>query len=165
LLGPKRLQLHLVRQAEQGIVDYANEVLDRLSGGQLYLRLRREEGEEVTDKALDLEAYNRTAGDAPIGVAFLSGSQRFRVAVSLALGIGQYASHQHRAIESVIIDEGFGCLDRHGRQVMIQELQNLRDHMRCILLVSHQDEFADAFANGYRFELTNGTTQVTRFQR
>jgi exonuclease SbcC len=49
--------------------------------------------------------------------------------------------------------------------VMIQELQNLRGHMRCILLVSHQEEIAEAFANGYRFELTNGTTEVTRFQR
>ena len=65
----------------------------------------------------------------PINVAFLSGSQRFRVAVSLALGIGQYASRQHRPIESVIIDEGFGCLDRQGRQVMIQELQNLRGQL------------------------------------
>jgi exonuclease SbcC len=165
LLGPKRLQLYLVRQAERGIVDYANEVLDRLSGGQLYLRLRGEDSEETAEKALELEAYNRTAGEAPIGVAFLSGSQRFRVAVSLALGIGQYASRQHRPIESVIIDEGFGCLDRQGRQVMIQELQNLRGQMRCILLVSHQEEFAEAFANGYRFELTNGTTEVTRFQR
>jgi exonuclease SbcC len=165
LLGPKRLQLYLVRQAERGIVDFANEVLDRLSGGHLYLRLRGEEGEETAEKALELEAYNRTAGEAPIGVAFLSGSQRFRVAVSLALGIGQYASRQHRPIESVIIDEGFGCLDRQGRQVMIHELQNLRGHMRCILLVSHQEEFAEAFANGYRFELTNGTTEVTRFQR
>ena len=98
-------------------------------------------------------------------MAFLSGSQKFRVAVSLALGIGQYASRQHRPIESVIIDEGFGCLDSQGRQVMIQELQNLRGHMRCILLVSHQEEFAEAFANGYKFELNNGTTAVTRFQR
>ena len=98
-------------------------------------------------------------------MSFLSGSQKFRVAVSLALGIGQYASRQHRPIESVIIDEGFGCLDRQGRQVMIQELQNLRDQMRCILLVSHQEEFADSFANGYKFELVNGTTEVTRFQR
>jgi exonuclease SbcC len=165
LLGPKRLQLYLVRQAERGIVDFANEVLDRLSGGQLYLRLRGEDSEEAGEKALELEAYNRTAGEAPIGAAFLSGSQRFRVAVSLALGIGQYASRQHRPIESVIIDEGFGCLDRQGRQVMVQELQNLRGQMRCILLVSHQEEFAEAFANGYRFELNNGTTQVTRFQR
>jgi DNA repair exonuclease SbcCD ATPase subunit len=87
------------------------------------------------------------------------------VAVSLALGIGQYASRQHRPIEAVIIDEGFGCLDRQGRQGMIQELQNLRGQMRCILLVSHQEEFAEAFADGYRFELQDGTTKVTRFQR
>ena len=34
------------------------------------------------------------------------------IGLSLALGLGQYASKQHRPIESVIIDEGFGCLDR-----------------------------------------------------
>ena len=98
-------------------------------------------------------------------MAFLSGSQRFRVAVALALGIGQYASKQHRPIESVIIDEGFGCLDRNGRQVMIQELHNLRGHLQCILLVSHQEEFAEAFSDGYHFELHNGSTKVSRFVR
>lgn len=165
LLGRDRLQLHLVRQAERQVVDYANAVLDRLSGGQLYLRLCGEAaGDGNTAKALELESYNRLTGERPINVAFLSGSQKFRVAVSLALGIGQYASRQHRPIESVIIDEGFGCLDKEGRQVMIQELQNLRGHLRCILLVSHQEEFASAFADGYRFELTDGATRVTRFQ-
>ena len=162
LLGRDRLQLFLVRRAERQIVDHANAVLDRLSGGQLYLRLRAGEDGGNSEKALELDAYNRTTGGAAINVAFLSGSQRFRVAVSLALGIGQYASRQHRPIESVIIDEGFGCLDRNGRQVMIQELQNLRGHLQCVLLVSHQEEFADAFADGYRFELVDGTTRVTR---
>lgn len=164
LLGRDRLQRHLVRQAERQIVDYGNAVLDRLSGGQLFLKLV---GTDDADgnKALDLECFNRHTGGAPINVAFLSGSQKFRVAVSLALGIGQYASRQHRPIESVIIDEGFGCLDRQGRQVMIQELQNLRGHLHCILLVSHQEEFADAFADGYRFELQDGATKVSRFQR
>jgi DNA repair protein SbcC/Rad50 len=165
LLGRDRLQRHLVRTAERQIVDFANGILDRLSGGQLYLRLVGGSEDGATERALDLEAYNRTTGGSPINVAFLSGSQRFRVAVSLALGIGQYASRQHRPIESVIIDEGFGCLDRNGRQVMIQELQNLRGHLQCILLVSHQEEFADAFADGYRFELADGATRVTRFQR
>ncbi len=167
LLGPKRLQLFLVRRAERGIVAYANAILDRLSGGQLYLRLRGEgDGEEEVDRALDLEAFDRAAaGHAPFDVRLLSGSQRFRVAVSLALGIGQYASRRHRSIETVIIDEGFGCLDREGRQAMIQELQNLRGHLRCILLVSHQEEFADAFGDGYRFELADGSTRVTRVQR
>jgi DNA repair protein SbcC/Rad50 len=166
LLGRDRLQLHLVRQAERQVVDHANAVLDRLSGGQLYLRLAGEAGGEGnTAKALELEAHNRVTGEKPINVAFLSGSQKFRVAVSLALGIGQYASRRHRPIESVIIDEGFGCLDRHGRQVMIQELHNLRGQLRCILLVSHQEEFAEAFADGYHFEMQGGTTVVQRFQR
>jgi DNA repair exonuclease SbcCD ATPase subunit len=166
LLGRERLQLYLVRQAERQVVDYANAVLDRLSGGQLYLKLSGEaNGEGSSAKALELEAYNRGTGERPINVAFLSGSQKFRVAVSLALGIGQYASRQHRPIESVIIDEGFGCLDSQGRQVMIQELQNLRGQMRCILLVSHQEEFAEAFADGYHFQLESGATKVTRFHR
>lgn len=166
LLGRDRLQLHLVRQAERQVVDHANAVLDRLSGGQLYLRLVGVAGGEGGgEKALELEAHNRVTGERPINVAFLSGSQKFRVAVSLALGLGQYASRQHRPIESVIIDEGFGCLDKDGRQAMIQELQNLRGQLRCILLVSHQEEFAEAFSDGYRFELANGTTKVTRFQR
>lgn len=165
LLGRDRLQRYLVRTAEANIVEYANAILDRLSGGQLYLRLCGSGTDDKTDRALELEAYNRQTGGNAINVAFLSGSQRFRVAVSLALGIGQYASKQHRPIESVIIDEGFGCLDRNGRQVMIQELQNLRGHLQCILLVSHQEEFAEAFPDGYRFELNNGATKISRFQR
>lgn len=165
LLGPRRLQLYLVRRAERQIVEHANAVLDRLSGGQLFLRLCSGDEGDVSEKALELEVVNHTTADAPINIAFLSGSQRFRVAVSLALGIGQYASRQHRPIESVIIDEGFGCLDRNGRQVMIQELQNLRGHLKCILLVSHQEEFAEAFSDGYRFELEDGTTRVKRVQR
>ena len=165
LLGRDRLQRHLVRTAERQIVSYANAVLDRLSGGQLFLKLVGTDEGTAADKALDLECSNRVTGGSPINVAFLSGSQRFRVAVALALGIGQYAGKQHRPIESVIIDEGFGCLDRAGRQVMIQELQNLRGHLHCILLVSHQEEFADAFPDGYRFELHDGQTRVSRFQR
>ena len=162
LLGRDRLQRFLVMDAEKKIVDCANAVLDRLSGGQLFLRLIPGTDDSGNRKSLELECVNRTSSIAPIQVAFLSGSQKFRVAVSLALGIGQYASRQHRPIESVIIDEGFGCLDRVGRMGMIQELQNLRGQLKCILLVSHQEEFAEAFSDGYRFELQDGATKVER---
>ena len=164
LLGPRHLQRHLVREAEEGILRFADDLLDRLSGGQLTLRLRKPDPdvEARFDRALDLEAYNRETKQA-ISVPFLSGSQRFRVAVALALGIGRYAGRLHRPIESVIIDEGFGCLDREGLAVMIRELQNLRQHVRRIILVSHQDELAAAFAEGYKLEVRDGTTVATRF--
>ena len=103
-----------------------------------------------------------------VPVPNLSGSQRFRVAVSLALGIGQYARGRHRTIESVIIDEGFGGLDRDARRDMIGKLNDLRGRLARIVLVSHQEEFFDAFSDGYRFErseATGGATVVTPFHR
>jgi DNA repair exonuclease SbcCD ATPase subunit len=160
LLSRRHLQRHLLRQAEVGIVDNTNRVLDRLTAGQLYVRLLPEE-DNGDNRALQLEAYKREVRQS-FGLSFLSGSERFRVAIGLALGIGQYASRQHRAIESVIIDEGFGCLDRDNRRTMIDELDHLRGQLRCILLVSHQEEFADAFPDGYRFRFADGMTRVER---
>jgi DNA repair exonuclease SbcCD ATPase subunit len=163
LLGHQQLQRHLVRQAERGVVENANLILDRLSGGQLTLRLRRDDS-DGEDQALHLAAFKPAEGQS-FGLSFLSGSERFRIAVSLALGIGQYASRQYRPIESIIIDEGFGCLDRDNRAAMIEELKRLQGSLRCILLVSHQEEFAEAFPDGYHFEMEGGATKVSRFRR
>lgn len=160
LLSRRHLQRHLLRQAEVGIVENTNRVLDRITAGELCVRLLPEEDNDDS-RALQLEAYKPPVRQH-FGLSFLSGSERFRVAIGLALGIGQYASRQHRAIESVIIDEGFGCLDRDNRRTMIDELDHLRGQLRCILLVSHQEEFADAFPEGYRFRFADGMTRVER---
>lgn len=162
-LGRDRLQRFLLQQAETGIVSNANHVLDRISGGTLRLELRHDGNEPVAKKvtALDLLAFNSEAGTEPMPVYLLSGSQRFRVAVSLALGIGQFAGTGTRRIESVIIDEGFGSLDQEGRREIIEELHNLKEELSRIILVSHQDEFADAFPHRYGIELQNGSSVVT----
>jgi DNA repair exonuclease SbcCD ATPase subunit len=175
LLGREQLQRHLLRQAEREIVQFANAVLDRVSGGDLLLRLRAAEADDedgadgdadtASEKVLDLEAvHRRTAEGDAIPVAFLSGSQQFRVAVALALAFGQYAGGGNRLGECVIIDEGFGSLDRQGQAVMIEELQRLQSVMRRIILVSHQESFADAFPRGYRFSLKDGETKVERIE-
>jgi DNA repair exonuclease SbcCD ATPase subunit len=155
LLGPKRLQRYLLCDAERGIVDNANRLLGRLCNG-LNLRLLPEE-ENEKQSALQLEC--EAAHGQIRNLSFLSGSEKFRVAVSLALGIGQYASR--RPIESVIMDEGFGCLDRNNRSLMIEEIKALRNDLKSILLVSHQEEFATEFREGYSFRLEDGTTRVT----
>jgi len=169
LLGRDKLQRFLLQQAEAGIVSNANQVLDRISGGALRLELRRhQENEEESPrrarsapKALDLIAINTATGEKPLPVYLLSGSQRFRVAVSLALGIGQFASQSARRIESVIIDEGFGGLDQEGRREIIDELHHLKTELKRIILVSHQEEFADAFPNRYSIALKNGTSTAS----
>jgi DNA repair protein SbcC/Rad50 len=171
LLGRDGLQRHLMREAERAIVKYANDILTPISGGDLLLRLRGNDGNGAgesgdDDHALDLEAYHTRISNADaIAVSFLSGSQQFRVAVALALAIGQYAGGGNRLGECVIIDEGFGSLDSQGQDVMIEELQRLQGIMKRIILVSHQESFANAFPTGIRFRLENGETRVLRLSQ
>jgi len=163
LLGWQGLQRHRLREAELSILNCTNRFLRVISGGDLELVLA--EGGD-TQRALNLEAKVRTHGETRVvGTPFLSGSQKFRVAVSLALGIGQHARGAGRPIESVIIDEGFGCLDRQGRQEMIAQLGDLQGVLARIILVSHQEEIADAFPDGYRFEVIDGATVAEPFHR
>ncbi len=44
---------------------------------------------------------------------------------------------------------------------MIQEIQNLRGQLQRVILVSHQEELADALLDAYRFEIRDGTTRVS----
>lgn len=64
LLGPKKLQRELLRCAEREIVDLANEILDRVSGGQLELVLAQTDNEYQDNRldrsVLQLEARNRS---------------------------------------------------------------------------------------------------------
>ena len=115
----------------------------------------------------DLKAFAlriRKVGENPVGVEFISGSQRFRVAVSLALAIGRFAGGKQRPIEAVIIDEGFGSLDKDGLRAMAENLHELRrtQALKRIILVSHQETFTDQFATGYRLTPTEAGTTVER---
>ena len=116
--------------------------------------------EEIAIRATDL-AFSEEALD----VRFLSGSQKFRVSVALAAGIGQYAGRGVGSVRSLIIDEGFGSLDTQGRQDMIDELRNLSQLMDRLIIVSHQEDFQDRtlFPTGYVLRKVNQQTQVERF--
>lgn len=86
--------------------------------------------------------------------------------MSLALAVCQGAGNAVRRLESIIIDEGFGALDRDGRMAMIAELrdgQNLAGMFKRVLVVSHQDDFAAAFPVGYRLRSEGGISKVEPF--
>jgi DNA repair exonuclease SbcCD ATPase subunit len=159
LLGQSGLQRELVRHAEQRVVALANETLQHLSDGELTLE-QDDEAEGREDKAFALRV--RRPGDPlPIGVLFLSGSQKFRVAVSVALAVGRFASGRARPLQAVIIDEGFGSLDKDGLRAMADELKRLQrtQALKRVILVSHQEEFTDQFPVGYKLSPgPNGTT-------
>jgi DNA repair exonuclease SbcCD ATPase subunit len=156
LLGKGGLQRELVRTAEREIVRLANDTLQKLSDGDLSVEL--DDGTDSADEAFALRV-RRADDPTPISVHYLSGSQKFRVAISVALAIGRFAAGQARQLESVIIDEGFGTLDRDGLRAAADELNRLRQHLRRIIVVSHQEDFAKRFP--VVIQLTQGEDGTT----
>jgi hypothetical protein len=155
-LDEGNLQAVLRDRAEAAIVANADVILQRLSGGSL--RLERNAN---SDEALDLCVRDFEKGDRAMRPAALSGSQKFRLAVALALGIGQYAAAGSAGgVESVIVDEGFGSLDREGRERMIEELSRLSTLLKRVVVVSHQEEFENAFPNQWNIVLEGNTARA-----
>jgi exonuclease SbcC len=136
LLGKKGLQGLLITDALNAITSNANAFLHRLTGGTLQLMIERGKGD-----LLELQAIDSTCMREARSPKVLSGSQKFRCAVAVASGIGQYAGAG--GMRSIVIDEGFGSLDQAGQQQMVEELRQLATHMDKVIVVSHLDTFTN----------------------
>jgi DNA repair exonuclease SbcCD ATPase subunit len=158
LLGKTQLQARLLTEATTGVEAYANDTLARISGCTLEIALRQED--KRGESSLDIFVNDRSSAQEPLEVAFISGSQKFRVAVALAAGLGQYLGGG-TSIRSLIIDEGFGSLDADGRQRMIHELRSLAEHLDRIIVVSHQEDFADRTLFPAEYVLRKDGTRTT----
>lgn len=157
LLGKTGLQGALVKEALDTVMSHANSFLQRLTGGSLVLQLERGDGE-----ALDLKAIDASCMREARSVQVLSGSQKFRCAVAIASGIGQYAGAG--GMRSIVIDEGFGSLDQQGQHLIIEELKSLADHMDRVVVVSHLDAFSDRvhFPDQIRVVRTSDGSRIER---
>jgi DNA repair protein SbcC/Rad50 len=161
-LGKAGLLRELVREAEARIVHLADKTLQSLSEGDLSLELNTSEAKD--EEALVLQVRRPDFAE-PTGLDYLSGSQKFRVAISIALAIGQFSSGQDRPLECVIIDEGFGSLDKDGLRTTADELNKLKKHLKRIILVSHQEEFTDNFPAVIQLKKGENGTQLERVYR
>ena len=158
LLGRTQLQARLLTDATTGVEAYANDTLARISGCTLEIALRHQD--KRGESSLDIFVNDRSSAQEPLEVAFISGSQKFRVAVALAAGLGQYIGGG-TSIRSLIIDEGFGSLDADGRQRMIHELRTLAEHLDRVIVVSHQEDFSDRTLFPAEYVLRKDGTRTT----
>ena len=151
--GRDGLQAKIIRQAQENLRGAANGILGRLSNGQWQLDLRGE-----NDSELEIIARDEGRGGYERSFDALSGGERFRVAISLAIAIGQMAAGG-APMNTLVIDEGFGALDEENRGLMVDNLRHLSEHELKngrIIVVSHQDDVRDAF--GYRYQLARDAT-------
>lgn len=154
-LGKDGLETKVVREAQHKIRENANKTLNALSNGKFELELLD------TGKEMKIFVRDFTTGEQR-QVEYCSGGEKFLTAVSLAIAIGQSASGQNIA-NTLIIDEGFGALDDKNRVLMVNELSRLAEIFQNgrVIIVSHQDDVQENFANRYRLSKNDdGLTSV-----
>lgn len=159
--GRQGLIAKVIQTAQEALKIHANTTLGKLSQGNLQIELKED------DKKQELEILVRdlSQAGAPLrSFEYFSGGERIRIAISLAIAIGQCISGG-RAVDTLIIDEGFAQLDGDNRSLLVGELRRLSDdvwHGGLIVVVSHQEDVCEEFGNRYRvFKDEQGCVQVT----
>jgi len=160
LLGRGGIQTALMRRALEEIQERANVMLSKISGGTLQLNISCDQGPRGEE--IHFRCFDAASSEHPIDVVFLSGGQRFRCAVALAAGIGQYAG-LGGTMPSQIIDEGFGSLDVEGRTEMLEQIREMSEHYERVIVVSHLESFHDRslFPAGFELRKEGTRTVVT----
>ncbi|MCF6277283.1 MAG: SMC family ATPase [Anaerolineales bacterium] len=138
----------LIEQALPEIEERANDLLDRLSNGQMSIRFvtqaeykdaKREDMKETLDIQISDSAGIRD-------YEMFSGGEAFRVNFAIRLALSKVLSQRKGArLQTLIIDEGFGSQDVQGRQRLIEAINQVRGDFAKILVITHLESLKDAF--------------------
>lgn len=152
----------LIEQALPQIEAKANDLLDRLSNGQMSIRFATQA--EYKDKKRDdlKETLDILISDGAglRDYEMYSGGEAFRVNFAIRLALSEVlAGRKGARLQTLVIDEGFGSQDALGRQRLIEAINLVKPDFAKILVITHLDELKDAFPTRIEVEKTgNGST-------
>ncbi|ROQ93445.1 AAA family ATPase [Desulfosoma caldarium] len=129
------------------LMEQANTHLELLSG-RYRLRPMKDNGFGLVVEDLMHQRSQRS-------VRTLSGGETFVVSLSLALGLADLAA-QHRKIESLFLDEGFGTLDEETLYRVIAALRRLQSNGKMVGIISHVKRLAEEIPTQIQVEREPG---------
>lgn len=153
--GRNGVQALLIETALPEIEEHANDLLYRLSGGEMRIRFdtqrdRKSDGGAI--ETLDIKIADNS-GERPY--ENYSGGEKFRVNFAIRLALSQVLARRAGArVRTLVIDEGFGSQDPEGRQRLVEAINAVQSEFACILVITHIDELRDKFPARIEVEKT-----------
>lgn len=153
----------LIEQVLPEIESKSNELLDRLSNGQMSIRFVtqaefKDRKREDLKETLDIKISD-TAGVRDYEM--YSGGEAFRVNFAIRLALSEVLAQRKGArLQTLVIDEGFGSQDIQGRQRLIEAINLVKGDFSKILVITHLDELKDAFPTRIEVEKTETGSKV-----
>lgn len=131
----------------QTLVHSANEQLNMLAP--------RYQLASTTTEGLGLLVIDRDMGGERRATRSLSGGERFLVSLALALALSGLRGGG-AFVQTLFIDEGFGSLDPHSLDVVVDALETLQSGGRQVGVISHVPAMIDRIAVQVRVEKQGG---------
>jgi exonuclease SbcC len=153
----------LIEQALPEIESRANDVLARLSAGNMSVRFvtqgkYKDKTREDLKETLDIQISD---GAGTRDYEMFSGGEAFRVNFAIRLALSEVLAQRAGArLQTLVIDEGFGSQDAQGRQRLIEAINLVRNDFAKILVITHIDELKDAFPTRIEVEKTDQGSTV-----
>jgi DNA repair protein SbcC/Rad50 len=153
----------LIEQALPEIEAQANELLERLTNGQMSVRFATQK--DYKDKQRDdkKETLDILISDSAGWREYemFSGGEAFRVNFAIRLALSRVLAQRAGArLQMLVIDEGFGSQDAEGRQRLIEAIKQVEGDFAKILVVTHLEEMKDAFPARIEIEKTPQGSQI-----
>jgi exonuclease SbcC len=160
--GRDGVQALLIEQALPDIEERANELLERLTGGDMRVTFETQRQLKSRDglaETLDIHIVD-SAGERPYDN--YSGGEQFRVNFAIRLALSQVLARRAGArLQTLVIDEGFGSQDPNGRQRLVEAINTIQDDFVRILVITHIDELRDAFPTRVEVEKNAAGSTIT----
>ncbi|GAB4542434.1 MAG: hypothetical protein Fur002_12680 [Anaerolineales bacterium] len=147
----------LIEQALPQIQDKANDLLERLSDGQMSIRFNTlaEYKDKKRDDRKETLEIQISDGSGLRDYEMYSGGEAFRINFAIRLALSEILAQRKGArLQTLVIDEGFGSQDSLGRQRLVEAINLVRHDFAKILIITHLDELKDAFPNRIEVEKT-----------
>lgn len=144
-VGKDGIQALLIEEAIPEIEEYANGLLAKLTNNTAHIMIEslRDLKSGGTKETLDIKISD-AQGVRPYEM--FSGGEAFRIDIALRIAISKLLAHRAgTALQTLIIDEGFGSQDEDGLSAMIDVLHTLQSEFAKIIVVSHLPMMKDQF--------------------
>ncbi len=145
----------LIEQSLPQIEAKANEILDRLSNGEMSVSFetqREYRDKKREDKKQTLDIIIRDSAGSREYELF-SGGEAFRINFAIRLALSRVLAQRSGArLQTLVIDEGFGSQDAEGRQRLVEAINLVNPDFEKIIVITHLEELKDAFPS--RIEVT-----------
>ena len=143
--GKDGIQALLIEEAIPEIEQETNQLLSQLTNNQaqIFIESLRDLKKGGTKETLDIKISDQN-GIRPYEM--FSGGEAFRIDFALRIAISKLlARRAGTALQTLIIDEGFGSQDEEGLSHIMDALHTIRDNFSKIIVVSHLPAMKDQF--------------------